>query len=192
MGWGGRGTWEMSPIICWYFRYFTEGAFDPIAVFAGLIQTAIYADFGYIVCPLLLSILFHQCLLCLSSWWGSTLRKSFEVRNSNCLHKPPACWVWSCNLAWSRKTDLDVQNGGRVSLIATVTTWKINELHVYLSPFACLIFNAARVKQCISRGTVLVWLSPRREDVGTRSDSIMQCMNVNWRIKCVTWNVKEA
>lgn len=33
-------------------RYFTEGAFDPIAVVAGLIQTAIYADFGYIVsCP---------------------------------------------------------------------------------------------------------------------------------------------
>jgi hypothetical protein len=30
-------------------RYFTEGQFDPIAVFAGLIQTAIYADFGYIV-----------------------------------------------------------------------------------------------------------------------------------------------
>ena len=30
-------------------RYFTEGAFDPIAVIAGLIQTAIYADFGYIV-----------------------------------------------------------------------------------------------------------------------------------------------
>lgn len=30
-------------------RYFTEGAFDPIAVVAGLIQTAIYADFGYIV-----------------------------------------------------------------------------------------------------------------------------------------------
>lgn len=34
------------------FRYFTEGAFDPIAVVAGLIQTAIYADFGYIVSPL--------------------------------------------------------------------------------------------------------------------------------------------
>jgi hypothetical protein len=31
------------------FRYFTEGQFDPIAVVAGLIQTAIYADFGYIV-----------------------------------------------------------------------------------------------------------------------------------------------
>jgi hypothetical protein len=30
-------------------RYFTDGAFDPIAVVAGLIQTAIYADFGYIV-----------------------------------------------------------------------------------------------------------------------------------------------
>jgi len=30
-------------------RYFTEGAFDPIAVVAGMVQTAIYADFGYIV-----------------------------------------------------------------------------------------------------------------------------------------------
>jgi hypothetical protein len=43
------------------FRYFTEGAFDPIAVVAGLIQTAIYADFGYIVssglsCPPLLLV----------------------------------------------------------------------------------------------------------------------------------------
>jgi len=32
----------------WIYRYFTEGAFDPIAVVAGLIQTGIYADFGYI------------------------------------------------------------------------------------------------------------------------------------------------
>lgn len=32
----------------WMYRYFTEGTFDPIAVVAGLIQTAIYADFGYI------------------------------------------------------------------------------------------------------------------------------------------------
>ncbi len=31
-------------------RYFTETAFDPIAVVAGVIQTGIYADFGYIVC----------------------------------------------------------------------------------------------------------------------------------------------
>lgn len=30
-------------------RYFTEGAFDAIAVVAGIIQTVIYADFGYIV-----------------------------------------------------------------------------------------------------------------------------------------------
>lgn len=30
-------------------RYFTEGAYDPIAVVAGLIQTGLYADFGYIV-----------------------------------------------------------------------------------------------------------------------------------------------
>lgn len=32
----------------WIYRYFTEGAFDPIAVVAGIIQTALYADFGYI------------------------------------------------------------------------------------------------------------------------------------------------
>jgi ER lumen protein retaining receptor len=29
--------------------YFSDGVFDPIAVTAGIIQTAIYADFGYIV-----------------------------------------------------------------------------------------------------------------------------------------------
>lgn len=29
--------------------YITEGAFDSIAVTAGIIQTAVYADFGYIV-----------------------------------------------------------------------------------------------------------------------------------------------
>ncbi|WOO80666.1 ER lumen protein-retaining receptor [Vanrija pseudolonga] len=32
----------------WIYRYITEGQFDPIAVTAGIIQTAIYADFGYI------------------------------------------------------------------------------------------------------------------------------------------------
>ncbi|OWZ78912.1 ER lumen protein retaining receptor [Cryptococcus neoformans Bt85] len=32
----------------WMYRYFTEGAFDAIAVVAGIIQTVIYADFGYI------------------------------------------------------------------------------------------------------------------------------------------------
>ncbi|KAG7531666.1 hypothetical protein FFLO_04176 [Filobasidium floriforme] len=32
----------------WIYRYFTEGAYDPIAVVAGLIQTGLYADFGYI------------------------------------------------------------------------------------------------------------------------------------------------
>ena len=36
----------------WMYRYFTDGSFDPIAVVAGLIQTAIYADFGYIVSAL--------------------------------------------------------------------------------------------------------------------------------------------
>jgi hypothetical protein len=38
-----------SLLLTYILRYFTEGAFDPIAVVAGLIQTAIYADFGYIV-----------------------------------------------------------------------------------------------------------------------------------------------
>ncbi|TYJ57751.1 hypothetical protein B9479_001605 [Cryptococcus floricola] len=32
----------------WMYRYFTEGKFDSIAVSAGIIQTLIYADFGYI------------------------------------------------------------------------------------------------------------------------------------------------
>ncbi|KAL1411622.1 endoplasmic reticulum retention protein [Vanrija albida] len=32
----------------WIYRYITEDQFDPIAVTAGIIQTAIYADFGYI------------------------------------------------------------------------------------------------------------------------------------------------
>jgi ER lumen protein retaining receptor len=32
----------------WVWRYFTEGHFDPVAVVAGLIQTALYADFFYI------------------------------------------------------------------------------------------------------------------------------------------------
>jgi ER lumen protein retaining receptor len=36
----------------WIYRYITEGSrsFDPIAITAGIIQTIIYADFGYIVC----------------------------------------------------------------------------------------------------------------------------------------------
>ncbi|WVQ73929.1 hypothetical protein IAR50_003510 [Cryptococcus sp. DSM 104548] len=32
----------------WMYRYFTEGKFDSIPVSAGIIQTLIYADFGYI------------------------------------------------------------------------------------------------------------------------------------------------
>ncbi|KAG8753344.1 endoplasmic reticulum retention protein [Serendipita sp. 396] len=32
----------------WIYRYYTEHSFDPIAVFAGLVQTALYADFFYV------------------------------------------------------------------------------------------------------------------------------------------------
>lgn len=32
----------------WIYRYFTEGTIDPIAVVAGLVQTALYLDFFYI------------------------------------------------------------------------------------------------------------------------------------------------
>jgi hypothetical protein len=87
----------------------------------------------YRMSPLLIPTYSFNHLLCLSSWYGSTLRKSSEVRNSNCPHKSPACRRWSCKLAWSRKTDLDVGDGRRVSLISTEITWKINEPHIYLS-----------------------------------------------------------
>lgn len=65
-------------------RYFTEGAFDPIAVFAGLVQTAIYADFGYIVClsPLssdrLLDLSYRTCPLC-----PYNSRADFSVRHES-------------------------------------------------------------------------------------------------------------
>jgi hypothetical protein len=50
-GTGRKGHRNADELQANTIRYFTEGAFDPIAVFAGLVQTAIYADFGYIVCP---------------------------------------------------------------------------------------------------------------------------------------------
>lgn len=53
-------------------RYFTEGAFDPIAVVAGLIQTAIYADFGYIV----------------SSFFSEVVNTLTTVRHKVCFGNP--------------------------------------------------------------------------------------------------------
>ncbi len=32
----------------WLCRYFSEGVVDPIAVIAGLVQTALYVDFFYV------------------------------------------------------------------------------------------------------------------------------------------------
>ena len=55
-------------------RYVTEGSrsFDPIAIVAGIIQTIIYADFGYIVSPLMACL--HSPLTLTMS-----LRSSFPV-----------------------------------------------------------------------------------------------------------------
>jgi hypothetical protein len=65
-------------------RYFTEGAFDPIAVFAGLVQTAIYADFGYIVC----SSLSLPCST-ISSSYSSRMTPLSTVHSSIPWH---LCW----------------------------------------------------------------------------------------------------
>jgi hypothetical protein len=69
-------------------RYFTEGAWDPIAVFAGIIQTALYADFGYIVGSLHTT---RRGSRCLTAWFcaptilpDSTSPKYYGERNSNC------------------------------------------------------------------------------------------------------------
>lgn len=43
------GLYRALYIPNWIYRYFAEGQFDGIAVTAGIIQTAVYADFGYIV-----------------------------------------------------------------------------------------------------------------------------------------------
>ncbi|BEJ13811.1 hypothetical protein CspHIS471_0309850 [Cutaneotrichosporon sp. HIS471] len=42
------GLYRALYILNWIWRYFADGSIDPIAVTAGIIQTAIYADFGYI------------------------------------------------------------------------------------------------------------------------------------------------
>lgn len=42
------GLYRAFYILNWIYRYFKDGSLDPIAITAGIIQTAIYADFGYI------------------------------------------------------------------------------------------------------------------------------------------------
>jgi len=42
------GAYRALYIPNWLYRYFFDGYFDPIAVVAGLVQTALYADFAYI------------------------------------------------------------------------------------------------------------------------------------------------
>ncbi|KAG9044482.1 endoplasmic reticulum retention protein [Tulasnella sp. UAMH 9824] len=42
------GAYRALYIPNWIYRYYTEGAVDVIAVMAGLVQTALFADFFYI------------------------------------------------------------------------------------------------------------------------------------------------
>lgn len=42
------GLYRALYIPNWIYRYFYEGRFDPISIFAGIIQTLIYSDFFYI------------------------------------------------------------------------------------------------------------------------------------------------
>lgn len=42
------GIYRALYIPNWFWRYFTEGRFDPISVFAGILQTVLYSDFFYI------------------------------------------------------------------------------------------------------------------------------------------------
>jgi len=42
------GVYRALYIPNWMYRYFFEDYFDPISVMAGLIQTALYADFAFI------------------------------------------------------------------------------------------------------------------------------------------------
>ncbi|KAF1353412.1 putative ER lumen protein retaining receptor [Delphinella strobiligena] len=42
------GAYRALYIPNWLYRYFAEGYFDPISVFAGLVQTVLYSDFFYI------------------------------------------------------------------------------------------------------------------------------------------------
>jgi len=42
------GAYRALYIPNWVYRYYAEGHFDPIATFAGIIQTILYSDFFYI------------------------------------------------------------------------------------------------------------------------------------------------
>ncbi|THG97831.1 hypothetical protein EW026_g4248 [Hermanssonia centrifuga] len=42
------GAYRALYIPNWIYRYFSEGVVDPIAVIAGLVQTALYVDFFYV------------------------------------------------------------------------------------------------------------------------------------------------
>jgi ER lumen protein retaining receptor len=42
------GAYRALYIPNWFYRYFADGHTDPIAVFAGILQTVLYSDFFYI------------------------------------------------------------------------------------------------------------------------------------------------
>jgi ER lumen protein retaining receptor len=42
------GAYRALYIFNWIYRYYTEGFYDLIAIFAGIIQTILYCDFFYL------------------------------------------------------------------------------------------------------------------------------------------------
>lgn len=42
------GIYRALYILNWVYRYFTEGKYDWVAIFAGIVQTLVYSDFFYI------------------------------------------------------------------------------------------------------------------------------------------------
>lgn len=65
------GAYRALYIPNWLYRYFAEGYFDPISVFAGLVQTVLYSDFFYI---------YYTKYVCISSGWNKQ-----NVQNLTCI-----------------------------------------------------------------------------------------------------------
>ena len=42
------GAYRALYILNWFYRYYTEGFYDTIAIFAGVVQTILYCDFFYL------------------------------------------------------------------------------------------------------------------------------------------------
>lgn len=58
------GAYRALYILNWFYRYYTEGFYDVIAIIAGVVQTILYCDFFYLYITKGKSFFQHFFLFC--------------------------------------------------------------------------------------------------------------------------------